>query len=200
LATLPGQCDALALGALIAVLGRTPSVMQWINARASTYFYPDTFRKRWSAYLVVLSFVPLFTIVAITGWSAYVVPGIWLNAPGNFAFITCLSLFFAALLLLGLNEATPLAKLLSSRFMIHIGRISYGLYLYHILTYFWCDQLLVRLAPLMGQGLSFYLIGAVMKFAVTYVVALLSYRYVELPFLQLKSKFAGSHQAAKLAF
>ena len=68
------------------------------------------------------------------------------------------------------------------------------------MTYFWCDQLLVRLAPLMGQGLSFYLIGAVMKFAVTYVVALLSYRYVELPFLQLKSKFAGSHQAAKLAF
>jgi peptidoglycan/LPS O-acetylase OafA/YrhL len=200
LATLPGQCDALALGALIAVLERTPTVMRWINARASTYFYPDTFRKRWSAYLVVLSFIPLFAIVAATGWSAYASPYIWLNAPGNFAFITLLSLFFAALLLLGLNEATPLAKLLGSRFMTHIGRISYGIYLYHMLTFYFCDQLMIKLAPLMGKGLSLYLTGAALKFTVTYVVALLSYRYVELPFLQLKSKFAGPRQEAKLAF
>jgi len=193
LATLPGQCDALALGALIAVLSRSTTVLRWIDRRAAIYFDAAAHKKRWCIYLLLLSLVPVSALVAGTGWQAYVNPDRWLRSSGNFAFITLLSLFFAALLLAALNNVPPLSNVLGSRFPTHIGRISYGIYLYHILTFNLCDALLARLASqlqFLGKGLPFFIFATVLKFVALYVIAISSYRYVERPFLALKSKFA----------
>jgi len=80
-------------------------------------------------------------------------------------------------------------------FLVYLGKISYGLYVFHE-----CGFLI---AGFLGKKLSFFLGGqgvissptfiAIIErsgaLAVTIVFAMLSYRYLESPFLQLKKKF-----------
>ena len=89
---------------------------------------------------MLLSLVPLGVLIASTGWQAYVAPGARLKSPGNFAFITLLSLFFASLLLAALNNIPPLSNVLSNRF----------------------------LTQFLGKGTSFFIFAVVLKFVVVY--------------------------------
>lgn len=68
------------------------------------------------------------------------------------------------------------------RSLTHLGKISYGLYVFHqsCLAVCWKDH------PSAGGAIAAKLAG----FFFTIVVAMLSYRYFESPFLRLKERFA----------
>lgn len=73
----------------------------------------------------------------------------------------------------GDTRSLTIHRVIGAAPFVHLGRISYGLYLYHWPIAMWL--------PLDGLPLP---VSILVQLAVTWAVALLSYRYVELPILQ----------------
>jgi peptidoglycan/LPS O-acetylase OafA/YrhL len=70
------------------------------------------------------------------------------------------------------------------RWMIWLGRVSFGLYVYH--------QLAINSVPVLfsrTRGYVHFLLCFVSAAALTVVLAALSYRFLETPFLRLKERF-----------
>ena len=71
--------------------------------------------------------------------------------------------------------------------LVHIGRISYGLYIYNPLARLFASLAVVLSGHAPNEGIGEILLGT----ALTYVLAVLSWRYLETPFLRLRSKVAA---------
>jgi len=78
-----------------------------------------------------------------------------------------------------LVPSSPFHNVLTWRPAIEIGRRSYGLYLWHF----------VILSVAFGEGLGSKA-SVLLEFTLTFVIAWLSFAFVEQPFLRLKGKFA----------
>jgi len=74
------------------------------------------------------------------------------------------------------------------RWARNLGKISYGLYVYHILAMAAVGSILRRLH--IGH---YYVLGLVLAFPVTILAAKVSYAWLESPFLQLKRRFEIVH-------
>ena len=124
--------------------------------------------------LPVLFFVLfLFTDLAPAAYAP------WLDLLGRYIFIIYVGLFIIDQVV---NERAIL-KLKSNSFLVYTGKISYGLYCFHgiVLTF--------GIAALQKMDLSMPLLLQVIIFLViNYLVASLSYRFIERPFLRLKDK------------
>ena len=79
------------------------------------------------------------------------------------------------------SEKTPLHKLLEYQPLVWIGRLSYGLYLWHFPIF-----------EKAGGWRSLGVMAIPVAFALTFSVATLSFYFVETPFLRLKSRFQGA--------
>jgi peptidoglycan/LPS O-acetylase OafA/YrhL len=67
--------------------------------------------------------------------------------------------------------------------MTYLGTRSYGLYLFHFLIF-------EKLEPLRRpHSLGNFLLVTVLRFAITFLVVELSFRFIEKPFLNLKRRF-----------
>jgi peptidoglycan/LPS O-acetylase OafA/YrhL len=88
-----------------------------------------------------------------------------------------------ALILLAILHERPSLRLLRSGPLVYLGRISYGLYVYHTLG--------IRLASRMlhAVGHNSILLQVVASLGVTILFAALSYQILERPFLLLKERF-----------
>jgi peptidoglycan/LPS O-acetylase OafA/YrhL len=104
------------------------------------------------------------------------------------------ALLYWALILLGgillLTAVMDMPSRAVPRSLAYLGRISYGLYLFHCIVLMtivvlWRDLAVRRL----GLSLSFDWIGTPLALALTVGLAALSYRYFESPFLRLKERF-----------
>lgn len=84
-----------------------------------------------------------------------------------------------------IREDTQLAPLLQWRPVVHLGMISYGMYMLHGLVYNVLDMAGSRLGGWHAHGLDGFVAGLLG----TTVVATLSFRYFEGPFLRLKTRF-----------
>lgn len=114
--------------------------------------------------------------------------GVHLIAPGGFywsfalfgyAMVSCGTV---ATLIFSDGKAVAFVKdVLILKPIRYIGRISYGLYLYHLLILF-----LLNIAPYQTEGVGTSLWRLTVAAVLTFVVAHLSYRYIELPLLGLK--------------
>lgn len=120
-----------------------------------------------------------------TGWKIA-----WLFIDGTQPYLwTLSSLFFASLMLLALNPDARAytRRLCENRFLMHLGKFSYGLYVFHHMLNFewenWFGKPLIAsgLHPVVGQ-----VIYMLLAFGGTYVLARLSWKFIEEPFLQLK--------------
>ncbi|HVM89215.1 MAG TPA: acyltransferase [Puia sp.] len=69
-----------------------------------------------------------------------------------------------------------------------LGKISYGLYVYHLAIILPLAALLKQTKISLENNINFFLL-AVISFALTVATSFLSYKYLELPFLNLKDKF-----------
>lgn len=97
-------------------------------------------------------------------------------------------------ILLAMQEKTLGARMLCWRPLRALGRISYGFYLFHDIPH----ELYDRAATWMVAYLPFALdreavtapVSAVLAFCCTIVLASLSFRFIERPFLRLKNRWA----------
>jgi peptidoglycan/LPS O-acetylase OafA/YrhL len=72
-------------------------------------------------------------------------------------------------------------RLFSSGPLVYLGKISYGLYVFHQLAIYFSPRLTIPGLP-MGRTLA--------AFLATVLLAAASYRFLEIPFLRLKERFA----------
>jgi len=84
------------------------------------------------------------------------------------------------LLLAVLREgATP------ARWLVYLGRISYGLYVFHVLGLLISDNVVLK----QTASLARYALRVGVAFGLTGAMAAISYRWIETPFLRLKQRF-----------
>ncbi len=83
---------------------------------------------------------------------------------------------------IGINDSNgKLCALLSNPVTSYIGKISYGLYLYHFPIYYFFGNL---------QSESATIPTIVLSTGVTFLVSIASFQFIEKPILRLKSRFA----------
>lgn len=168
------RIDALALGALLAVLLRERESFGWIT----------TWLPR--AGLLTLVAVPL--IMAVNHNFAPVTDGLGLFNQ------TLAALGFAALLLAALlPKGLPgrlLQRALNLGWLRTVGKYSYAMYVFHLPLMWWIEPQVGRYFPLAEHAnLSVALVTNSTVMVSTLAVAWLSWRLLEQPFLKLKRFF-----------
>jgi peptidoglycan/LPS O-acetylase OafA/YrhL len=131
-------------------------------------------------------------VLAVT-FACWVVPAS--NQPfdryvATFSLVSCM---FAALLMicLRLDERRGHSALLHGRIMQRLGQRSYGIYLIHYLLSLYVTPTLYSLGEL-GWAIALVTVAVA-----SYVLAELSYRYLEAPWLELKRHFPRPQAAAE---
>jgi len=85
-----------------------------------------------------------------------------------------------------LRAEAPLLRVPPFSWLVHLGRISYGLYVFHLLAL--AVMMNVAVVPGLGISLGFGL-RVLLSFLLTVSLATSSYFWLELPFLKLKERF-----------
>jgi len=179
------------VGVILVVLNRIILLRAGVSTEI-LYLRPDT---RADSLLVGCVAAILWHIGAIgrIRWSGYFWPGV-----GTIAILTVLRplLLYAlplvlyavlavstAVVILGLIVRGRASKLCNFPPLVYTGRISYGLYLWHLPVYSLAVPLLFRwgVPPV---------IVVVMLFTLVFLISMLSFRFIEQPFLRLKRKMS----------
>lgn len=82
------------------------------------------------------------------------------------------------------------SRLLTNRFLVWSGQISYGMYLYHFAVWMFVFRLIPASFDILGQRYLIYGAKLACYFTLTYLLAHLSYRHIEARFLRLKARAA----------
>ena len=168
------RCDTLLIGAWIALWlrGSTPS--------------RDTLRQ--VAYSLLLGSLGLLAVLlAIFNRRWYFSPDDPVLQTMGY---TLVALAGGGLLLRCLDETSRVHRVLLHPALKHLGTISYGFYFFH-------DLPEAQFAFLAGHLMPYHLSLLILPiaFAYTYTAAFLSFRYLETPFLRLKSVLAPGHRS-----
>jgi peptidoglycan/LPS O-acetylase OafA/YrhL len=173
-----GRLDGLATGALLAVLFRTPGVRGAL-ARA----WP------WAAVLGAAGFLAL---AAPLGFDMHRAPlEIWSHTLLAVAFGGALAGAVTGTCA-GAGPAAVLSRALSARPLRALGRVSYGVYVWHFFIHKWCMTALPSrpaIAALLATRAG-YLAYAIAGMAASVGVAGISWRLIERPLLALKDRWA----------
>jgi len=101
---------------------------------------------------------------------------------------TCLNLFFVSFILVLVSDHTRkspsrLRKIMETGWLVQIGRVSYGMYIFHWLVMVYVINSFVKVeTPLARIGLFIPYV------ALVYLVSLLSFKLYESPFVRLKDR------------
>ena len=99
-----------------------------------------------------------------------------------------------AFLLATIGAKSLRTKLAPVRFMVYLGKISYGIYVYDIIAISTAKLLVFRgilnaILPKAGQPGTVHALYVLLAFALNVALAAASYRWLETPFLRLKQRF-----------
>ena len=96
--------------------------------------------------------------------------------------LSVIAVFFGGLLVLLLSDPPKaLLAVLNNRMLVWIGKISYGLYLWHLYAFFAVEM--------SGIDRKFQIVASI---PLAFAFAIISYVLIERPFLKLKRRFANS--------
>jgi peptidoglycan/LPS O-acetylase OafA/YrhL len=112
----------------------------------------------------------------------WVIKGDPLSVPRVMIGYPVMTLGACAMLLGVLTDAKPFAP----RPLAYLGRISYGLYVYHVLGLMTSDYCVQHQTSSFGR----YLFRFAVALGVTIVISVISYHLIEKPFLRLKERFS----------
>jgi peptidoglycan/LPS O-acetylase OafA/YrhL len=189
------QFDAFAIGALIALHER--------RIRANDYAFPAIASVALGALAVYAAiYLPVFGGIK---WAFHI------NIDGHYAEVwlySVLDLLAAALVIAVLTECKPVLWLCTRKIPQHLGRISFGIYVFHLPIIGVIGE---RSRPLLhhffqANGLSFLdtsFVRLILFGGLSVIVAHLSYSHYERPLLKLgerlinRSARAGLHPAPK---
>jgi len=160
------RVDTLLVGAWFAL---------WLRERALSI---QQLRKL--AYTLLATTVPIFLLFR------HMLPGNSIEPFIETFGFTLIALGGAGILLLCLDDSTLLARLLRNRYLYALGAISYGFYFIHHLF-------LYEVLDLYNEYPAVHRIGPLIPFlvfGVTLLLAKLSFRYLESPFLRMKTRLA----------
>lgn len=175
----PFQLDSLLLGALVALLIRGKS-------RLPIY----AIAKVTSAVIGLLAMAVLATDIAhaYPNWNVgYVYPE-WEYTWG----LTLINVLAAGVMIMALEPSTWIHRLLRVKPLRWIGRISYGAYVFHHIfhdTYFRNMALIADHVSFVAHHILFF--TALFGLASTLLIARLSFKYLESPFLNLKERWTS---------
>jgi peptidoglycan/LPS O-acetylase OafA/YrhL len=177
LAWLPAQLDLFAAGAGIAVLSTA------MAARSI---------RRWGYALATVGLVATGVIVMRGGAATFWTIKTWVYSPLSPYLSTAMATAFAGVVALAATRAPPL-RWLANRPMMRIGKISYGLYLFHPYVFALVEHVSAPLhhagQPMMEHHLIVVGIMAA-KVAGAVIVAECSWRLFEGPINALKDRLA----------
>lgn len=171
------QLDPIGLGALLA-LGAGPRL--------------EAFKERARGWLVAAALLGIYLVnlvhddqVETSLTNLYFYPVV----------ASCCAVALFATVGVKVDWTSPIA-----RAVLYLGKISYGLYVFHYAC-FYVVNALYRQLPTKPNFVVAFLGRGALAMALTILLATLSYRYLEQPFLRLKAKFertpAGREAAAK---
>lgn len=152
----PCRLDGLALGALLAIVESRGRLQRW--------------RGVWIAGFWLSALALFFLWPKIGGRGAP-----WVQGSKFFV----ISALYAGLIGIAATSSGALSAVLRSRALVECGKVSYGMYVYHVVCF--------EIARRIGVGHGF--LWAVCAFALTFAVAELSFRVFERPFLAWKTRF-----------
>lgn len=100
----------------------------------------------------------------------------------------CVGILFGAVLVLSMRQGTWTERLAETRWLRSLGKISYGVYIYHALAFPLAAAAAAKVFP---ESVHNAYLGTRFLFGAFFSVglALLSFRYFESPFLALKDRF-----------
>ena len=102
--------------------------------------------------------------------------------------------FFAFVGLTTRFSGHPRIGILRHPWLVYLGKISYGLYLYHHIVFMLWDDYAARMGIVNHLGID------VAKIAVSVAIAAISWRFVEQPLMSLKDRFGYQRDAAPAGF
>jgi peptidoglycan/LPS O-acetylase OafA/YrhL len=114
-------------------------------------------------------------------------PGVRMGSFG----ITGFALVGGGLIAASQHQLPRLSRLLTLRPLIFAGKYSYGMYVYHLFVYLAFQTLALRLWPATEGEISFIpaLLYTAAAIVATAVIAVLSFHFIEEPFLRMKRFF-----------
>ncbi len=95
--------------------------------------------------------------------------------------------YWAAVLIDAIAKEGLFERFLSFKPLIYLGKISYGMYVYHLGVVWLMYRVLVATVPDPSEAVIFA--TAILQLTVTIILASISYRYFEMPLLNLKNKY-----------
>jgi peptidoglycan/LPS O-acetylase OafA/YrhL len=174
----PCRSDGLALGMLAALCWRDPAARAWLSSHIRTIYA---------------------ALCALGGGAVF----LWVHSPQSgtvmmqtvgFTWMAC---FYLTILAATLASPTgPLARWMRVRWLRELGRVSYCVYIIHLVVDTLCHALLLHSRPVIStsRGLAVTALAGV----VSYGVARLSWRLVERPLLKRGHQFAYFGDASAL--
>lgn len=166
----PGRFDGLLSGAALAILVRT-ELREWLLRSAGVFFW-------------TLTTICVASIFCVYIYSPTQNPLVGIVGPILYASIS------ASLLLMALRRGSRTEHALSSSWLRFMGRLSYGLYIFHWIIY---AMLVDKLHAIVAAHSASKVLGTLVPGAVTLLIsivaAMVSFRFFERPILKLKRYF-----------
>ena len=195
---------AIHRGLMFADIGYTTRVYQGLDTRADALLLGSCAalflswdllpRREW--FLKSLKIAAIVAVAVLFYWimTRSITDGFFYY--GGFT----LAAFGVDLIILALLVSPPklLARFFEWSVLVWIGRLSYGIYLWHKLVYVILDQSLLPLA-VRSETLRTMVLPLTIKIGVSLIVASASFYFFEKPFLRLKKRFAASAPPVKTA-
>jgi peptidoglycan/LPS O-acetylase OafA/YrhL len=163
------RADALFLGAAVAIWLRisapTPRALRWLAL--TSLIAPPLLLVSLRSFETATFLFPVYDPLILT------------------IGFTLINIASAGLLLLAIESKSILTSILQLRPLVLIGRVSYGLYIFNELIFLYITGHMRHVTTPFTRFLF-----PIVAFIVTLAISLLSFRYIESPFLSLKKKLA----------
>lgn len=180
------RMDALAIGAILAIVVRNKIYFKWLKGKATA--------------VLVLALTLIFVILGITEEFSAVDTGIGQFNQTLSAIVFAMSIYYL------LQPATFVYagrfRITSIRWLNKVGRYSYAIYVFHLpIKEVW--RSLIFISPEDAQGMHLLLLlfwNSASVFIASYLLALVSWHLIEAPILNLKRLFRPSRNVEDREF